>query len=101
MKLSNQAETVADMNQKQSFPNLIIDKAYEGIVMTYLHKTKPNSRIESKKASKIESLIEKWTDENDRIHCRMQIQTSHSHMIEHVEKHIECLENPCNMCNKT
>ena len=50
MKLSNQAETVADMNQKQSFPNLIIDKAYEGIVMTYLHKTKPNSRIESKKA---------------------------------------------------
>ena len=39
-------------------------KAYEGIVMTYLHKTKPNSRIESKKASKIESLIEKWTDEN-------------------------------------
>ena len=25
-------------------------KAYEGIVMTYLHKTKPNSRIESKKA---------------------------------------------------
>ena len=55
-KTFNQAETGADMNQKHSFPNVKSEKAYEGTVMIYRHKTKPNSLIESETASKIESV---------------------------------------------
>ena len=68
MKSFNQAETVADMKKRQRFPNVKSEKSYEGTVMIYRHKTKPNLMIESEPASKIESVIEKRISKSFRVH---------------------------------
>ena len=68
-------------------------------IMTYQQKPKLMSLIEPAAMEKIESMIEKRVDGN---YCKDCGYTSNrtSNMKEHVEKHIEGLEYPCNSCNK-
>ena len=67
--------------------------------MTYQLKPKLMSLIEPAAMEKIESMIEKRVDGN---YCKDCGYTSNrtSNMKEHVEKHIEGLEYPCDSCNK-
>ena len=99
---------MADSNRKQNIPerkrsNVKFDyeaNTFEGTVMTYEQKPKVNSIIEPHTMARIESMIEKRVDMNHCTHC--DYKTKHpGHMREHVEKHIEGLEYPCNSCNKT
>ena len=55
--------------------------------------------IDSDTMAKIETMIEKWADGYSCTNCGY-ISKHQSHMREHVEKHIEGLEYPCNACNK-
>ena len=68
-------------------------------IMTYQQKPKPMSLIEPAATEKIESMIEKRVDGN---YCKDCGYTSNrtSNMKEHVEKHIEGLEYPCDSCDK-
>ena len=63
-------------------------------------KTKPNSIIDPDTLAKIDSMIEKLAD---RSYCctNCGYNSKHpGHIREHVEKHIEGLEYPCNFCSK-
>ena len=92
----------ADFNQKQNVPDREVKFAadtFEGTVMTYQQKPKPNSVIEPDTMARIESMIEKRADGCYCTNCGYK--TKHpGHMREHVEKHIEGLEYPCYSCNK-
>ena len=73
---------------------------FQGTAMTtYQEKPKLNSLIEPATMAKIESMIEKRVDGNYCTKCGYTSKKL-SHMKEHVEKHIEGLEYPCNSCNK-
>ena len=101
------AERKADLNQKQNIPerkipNVKFDyeaNTFGGTVMTYLQKPKLNSIVEPDTMAKIESMIEKQADGYFCNNCGY-ISKNPGHMREHVEKHIEGLEYPCNLCNK-
>ena len=67
--------------------------------MTYQQKPKLNSVIKPSTMEKIESMIEKRVDGYYCINCG-HTSKKRDHMKEHVEKHIEGLEYPCNSCNK-
>ena len=98
-----QMENKADLNQKQNIPdrtisNMRFDKE-ANTLMTYQQKEKLNSIIEPGTMARIESLIETRTD---GYYCNNCGYTSkkRGHLREHVKKHIEGLEYPCNSCNK-
>ena len=98
----------AEVNQRHNMPErMISDVKFENeanlfqgrAIMTYQQKPKLMSLIEPAAMEKIESMIEKRVDGN---YCKDCGYTSNrtSNMKEHVEKHIEGLEYPCDSCNK-
>ena len=105
----DRTERTLFVNQKQNDPdrkassNLLKSKpnVFEGtMVMPYQQKPKLNSLIEPATMAIIESLIEKRID---GIYCCTNCgytSKNRGHMREHVEKHIDGLEYPCNACNK-
>ena len=72
---------------------------FEGTVMRIQPKLKRTSTIDSDTMAKIETMIIKQADGYSCTNCGY-ISKNTSHMKEHVEKHIEGLEYPCNLCNK-
>ena len=68
-------------------------------MMTYEKKPKGNPLIEPDTMAKIESMIEKREGGYNCTNCGYTSMKT-THMREHVEKHIEGLEYPCNSCNK-
>ena len=102
------AERGADSNnKKQNIPerkssSVKFDfkaNTFQGKLMTYEQKPKPNLIIEPDTMARIESMIEKRVDMNYCTNCGYKTRNL-GHMREHVEKHIEGLEYPCNSCNK-
>ena len=84
--------------QKSSHANF--EKEFVGaMMMSYEQKPKKYALIPPDTATKIESMIEKRADGNYCTHCGYTSKHT-GHMREHVEKHIEGLEYPCNSCNK-
>ena len=73
---------------------------FESIVMRIQPKLKQTPAIDSDTIEKIERMIEKRTDGYSCTNCG-HISKHRSHMKEHVEKHIEGLQYPCNLCHKT
>ena len=69
------------------------------MVMTYEQKPRGNPLIEPATMAKIESIIEKGVGGYNCTKCGYTTR-KRSNMIEHVEKHVEGLEYPCNICNK-
>ena len=107
-KSFNLTERRADVNQKQNTPKKTtssfakFEKELVGAVMNMMpieRKSKPNSIIEPATMAKIESMIEKRVDGNYCTNCGYTSKHP-GHMREHVEKHIEGLEYPCNSCTK-
>ena len=72
---------------------------FEGTLVRIQPKLKRTSTIDSDTIAKIETMIEKRADGYSCTNCGY-IWKNTSHMKEHVEKHIEGLEYPCNLCNK-
>ena len=104
----NHAEKRTNVNQQQNMPERRISDVkcekdanlFQGTVMTTnQQKTKQDSLIEPATMARIESMIEKRVD---GYCCTKCVHTSKhlGHMKEHVEKHIEGLEYPCDVCNK-
>ena len=101
------AERRADLNLKQNVPERKISNVkfdyeanpFEGRVMTYQQKPKLNSIVQPDTMVKIESMIEKQANGYCCNNCGYTTKKL-DHMREHVEKHIEGLEYPCNLCNK-
>ena len=73
--------------------------SFEGTVVRIQPKLKRASTIDSDTMAKIETMIIKQADGYSCTNCGY-ISKNTSHMKEHVEKHIEGLEYPCNLCNK-
>ena len=73
--------------------------AFEGTMMKIQPKLKRTSTIDSNTMVRIETMIEKQADGYSCMNCGY-ISKNQGHMREHVEKHIEGLEYPCNLCNK-
>ena len=101
-------ERRADVSQKQNTSQRIISsytkfekESVEEVtnMVPYEQKTKLNSLIEPATIAKIESMIEKRVDGNYCTNCGYTSKYI-SHLKEHIEKHIEGLEYPCNACNK-
>ena len=104
----NFTERRADVNQKQNTPKKIIsscakiEKEFAGAVRNMMpieRKSKLNSIVEPATMAIIESMIEKRVDGNYCTNCGYTSKHP-GHMREHVEKHIEGLEYPCNSCTK-
>ena len=72
---------------------------HEGTIMRIQPKTKQTTMIDADTMAIIESLIEKRADGYSCTKCGYTSKNP-GHMREHVEKHIEGLEYPCNLCNK-
>ena len=84
--------------QKSSHANF--EKELVGaMMMPYEQKPKTYALIPPDTATKIESTIEKRADGNYCTNCGYTSKHT-GHMREHVKKHIEGLEYPCNSCNK-
>ena len=102
---SNHTEKKAVVNQKQmpKKPMSIyvkFEKEGVGVMMTsYGQKPRKNSFIEPATMAEIESMIEQRIDGKYCTNCGYTSK-KFGHMKEHVEKHIEGLEYPCNICNK-
>ena len=100
-----QDEKQADLNQKQNRNEGVVSnvkyesKTFGGEIVPIQTKSKPNSIIEPDTMAQIQSLIEKQVDGFFCTNCGYKSKSS-SHMKEHVEKHIEGLEYPCNLCYK-
>ena len=103
-------ETGAEVNRKQNLPERRIpdvdvkleneEKLLQATaIRIYQQKPKLNSVIKPSTMEKIESMIEKRVDGYCCINCG-HTSKKRDHMKEHVEKHIEGLEYPCNSCNK-
>ena len=76
------------------------ENLFKGTAMpTYQQKPKHDSLIEPATMIKIESMIEKQVDGYYCTNCGYTTKKK-DHMREHIEKHIEGLEYPCNSCNK-
>ena len=103
----NYTEKRTNVSKKQNIPvRRISDVKFEneanliqGSMMIYIQKPKQDSLIEPGTMAKIESMIEKQVE---GYYCTNCGHTSKhiGHLREHVEKHIEGLEYPCNSCNK-
>ena len=88
--------------ERKSSNNLFKDNAnsFEGTTgMTNEQKPKGNPLIEPDTKAKIESMIEKREGGYNCTNCGYTSMKT-TNMREHVEKHIEGLEYPCNSCNK-
>ena len=97
-------ETGAEVNRKQSLPerripDVDVKLENEETIRIYQQKPKLNSVIKPSTMEKIESMIEKRVDGYYCINCG-HTSKKRDHVKEHVEKHIEGLEYPCNSCNK-
>ena len=102
----NHSESGAEVNQKQNMPkeqmssHAKLEKEFVGAMMVpYEQKPKSYALIEPDTMRKIESMIEKRVDGEHCTNCGYTTR-KRCNMIEHVEKHIEGLEYPCNSCNK-
>ena len=104
----NHTERGAYVNEKQTMPDRrISDLKFENeanlfkgtAMMTYEQKPKGNPLIESATMAKIESMIERREGGYNCTNCGYTTKNLFN-MREHVEKHIEGLEYPCNLCNK-
>ena len=104
----NPTEKGTDVRQKQDMPERRISKSkfenetnsFKGTaMMTYQQKPKLDSLFKLATMAKIDSMIEKHVDGYYCTNCG-HISKQLCHMREHVEKHIEGLEFPCNSCNK-
>ena len=104
----NRTEKRTNVSKKQNLPERRISDVkfeneanlFQGTVMTTnQQKPKQDSLIEPSTMARIESMIEKQVD---GYYCTNCGHTSKhlGHIKEHVEKHIEGLEYPCNSCNK-
>ena len=95
----------AESNQKQIIPErskISSDKYEDSMVerkMVPIH-TKENSIIRPDTMAQIQSMIEKRTDGYFCTNCDYR-SGKLCHLKEHVEKHIQGLEYPCNVCCKT
>ena len=101
-------EKGTDVRQKEDMPEKRISKVkfeneadlFKGTgMMTYQQKPRLDLIIEPATMAKIDSMIEKHVDGYYCTNCG-HISKQLCHMREHVEKHIEGLEFPCNSCNK-
>ena len=104
----NHTEKGTDVRQKEDMPEKRISKVkfeneanlFKGTgMMTYQQKPRLDLIIEPATMAKIDSMIEKQVDGYCCTNCGY-ISKQLGHMREHVEKHIEGLEYPCNSCNK-
>ena len=95
-----------DVNKKQNAPKKQMSSYAQfenehvgAMMMPYEQKPKTASIIEPATMEKIEAMMEKQVD---GYHCTRCGYTSKNpgHLREHVEKHIEGLEYPCNICNR-
>ena len=105
-------ERVANSNQKKNMSERKMSyvkfdmeaKAFEDTLKTYQQKwqqrKKSYSIIEPGIMARIETMIQRQPEGYNCTNCDYTTK-NRSHMIEHVEKHIEGLEYPCNVCNKT
>ena len=108
MPYFNHKERKIDVNQKQSLSkkdmsdikSVIQRKAFEGTALTYPEKFKPNVVIGPDTLARIESMIERGSEGYSCTNCGYTSKKT-SHIREHVEKHIDGLEYPCILCNKT
>ena len=75
---------------------------YEGMLMPTKQQSKQTVHIDPATVAVIESMIERREDGSFACNqCEYTSKKGHKdHMREHVEKHIEGLEYPCNYCNK-
>ena len=78
-------------------------KAFEDTLKTYQQKwqqrKKSYSIIEPDIMARIEMMIQRQPEGYNCTNCDYTTK-NRGHMIEHVEKHTEGLEYPCNVCNK-
>ena len=104
----DQTERGTEANQRHKMPMSRISDAKFGseanlsggrVMVTNQQKPKLNSLIEPATMEKIESMIEKRVDGNYCKDCGYTSKRT-SNIKEHVEKHIEGLEYPCDSCNK-
>jgi len=95
------AERVAEVNRKQNLPERRIPnvKLEKLNLAKYQQKPKQDSLIEPATMAKIESMIEKREGGYYCTNCGYTTKKLFN-MREHVEKHIEGLEYPCNLCKK-
>ena len=107
MSSFNRSEDVANSNQQTAQETKIWNgkfdfdaSAHKGTVMPYHQKLKQNSIISPDTMARIQSMIEKRTEGYKCTNCDYTTKML-GHMKEHVEKHIEGLEYPCNLCHKT
>ena len=102
MPFYNHTEKMTNMNEKQVIPELTMPnakaesetKVCEGLMM------KTSSSIEPDTRARIESLFEKSTEGYNCTKCGYTTKRL-CHMKDHVQKHIEGLEYPCNICKRT
>ena len=73
---------------------------FEGTVMPYHQKMKTKSIVQPDTMARIEMMIEKQAAGGYSCNNCGYTTNMLGHMKEHVEKHIEGLEYPCNSCNK-
>ena len=98
----NEAEKMTNMNEKKVIPEWTMPnaeaesktKVCEGLTM------KTGSGIEPNTRARIESMFEKSTEGYNCTKCGYKTKRL-CHMKDHVQKHIEGLEYPCNICKRT
>ena len=101
-----QAERKAIFEEKrQNGPRFLSNIKYqadtfEGTVMPYHQKMKTKSIVQPDTMARIEMMIEKQAAGGYSCNNCGYTTNMLGHMKEHVEKHIEGLEYPCNSCNK-
>ena len=107
MSSFNRSEDVAKSNQQTAQETKIWNgkfdfdaNALKGTVMPYHQKLKQNSIISPDTMARIQTMIEKRAEGYNCTKCDYTT-TVLGHMKEHVEKHIEGLQYPCNLCHKT
>ena len=103
-KSSNQDQQRINLNNTQKG---VISKVkhegnpYDGLLMPIKQQSKQTVHIDPATQAAIESMIERRGDGFACNQCEYTSKKGHKdHMREHVEKHIEGLEYPCNYCNK-
>ena len=71
----------------------------QGAMIPMQPKSRQSAQIDPETLAKVDSMIEKRSDGYSCTRCEYTTR-SRPHMREHVEKHIEGLEYPCNSCGK-